>query len=176
MLDTTATGSSAGAWTAERESRLAEAVKLRARISELQQRQVALKKGVAEVQAKVDAGRVERKSLEQWFKRQVGTRTAAVEGARKEARRRMVALARRAIEDRTVFGPELDPTREQIAKLDRAAESAARDVDVHTTALESYDPPSLRKGVLLLGVLAVIMLALVIAPIVWRATRVIAPD
>jgi tetrahydromethanopterin S-methyltransferase subunit B len=176
MLDTTTTGSSAAAWTGEREGRLAEAAKLRARISELQQRQVALKKRVAEVQAKVDAGRAERQSLEQWFKRQVGTRTAAVEEARKETRRRMVALARRAVEDRSVFGPELDPTREQIAKLDRAAESAARDLDVHAAALESYDPPSRRKGVLLLGVLAVIVLALVIGPIVWRATRVIAPQ
>lgn len=176
ILDTTTTGSSAAAWTEEREGRLAEAAKLRTRISELQQRQVALKKGVAEVQAKVDAGRVERQSLEQWFRRQVGTRTAAVEQARKEARRRMIALARRAMDDRSVFGPELDPTREQIAKLDRAAESAARDVDVHVAALDSYDPPSLRKGVLLLGVLAVIALALVIGPIVWRATRVIAPQ
>jgi len=176
ILDTTATGSSAAAWTEEREGRLAEAAKLRARIGELAQRQEAVEKRVADTQAKVDAGRAERRSLEQWFKRQVGTRTAAVEEARKEANRQMIALARRAMEDRSVFGPELDPTREQIAKLDRAADSAARDVDVHTAALEAYDSPSLRAGVLLLGVLAVIVLALIIGPIVWRATRVIAPE
>jgi hypothetical protein len=176
MLDTTATGSSAAAWTVEREGRLAEVAKLRARVSELSELQVPAKRDVADAQAKVDAGRQERKSLEQWFKRQVGTRTAAVEEARKEARRQMVALARRAMDDRAVFGPEFDSTREQIAKLDRAAESAARDVEVHGAAIEAYDPPSLRKGVLLLGVLAVIALALLIAPIVWRATRVVAPE
>jgi serine/threonine-protein kinase len=176
MLDTTATGSSAAAWTQEREGRLAEAAKLRTGINDLQQRQASLKKRMVEAQAKVDAGRVERKSLEQWFKRQVGTRTAAVEEARKETRRKMIALARRAAEDRSAFGADLDPAREQIAKLDRAAESAARDLDVHEAALEAYDPPSLRRGVLLLGVLAVIVLALIVAPIVWRATRVIAPD
>lgn len=176
MLDTTATGSSAAAWTQEREGRLAEAAKLRTGINDLQQRQASLKKRMAEAQAKVDAGRVERKSLEQWFKRQVGTRTAAVEDARKETRRKMIALARRAAEDRSAFGADLDPAREQIAKLDRAAESAARDLDVHAAALEAYDPPALRRGVLLLGVLVVIVLALIVAPIVWRATRVIAPE
>jgi len=176
MLDTTASGSSVAAWTEEREGRLAEAAKLRERMGELQQRQVALRKQVIDAQAKVEAGHEERRSLEQWFKRQVGTRTAAVEEARKEARRHMVALARKAMEDRPVFGSELDPAREQIAKLDRAAESAARDVDVHTAALDAYDPPSLRRGVLLLGVLAALALALVIGPIIWRATRVIAPE
>jgi len=175
ILDTATTGSSAAAWTEEREGRLAEATNLRARIGELQQRQAALKKILADAQAKVDAGRAERKSLEEWFKRQVGTRTAAVEAARKEARRHVVAFARRAMEDRATFGAELDPAREQIAKLELAAESAARDVDVHVAAIDAYDPPSLRRGVLLLGVLAVILLALLIGPIVWRATRVIAP-
>jgi tetrahydromethanopterin S-methyltransferase subunit B len=88
----------------------------------------------------------------------------------------MIALARRAVEDRSVFGSDLDLAREQIAKLDRTAESAARDLDVHKAALEAYDPASLRKGVLLLGVVVVLFLALILAPIVWRATRVIAPD
>jgi hypothetical protein len=88
----------------------------------------------------------------------------------------MVALARRAMADRAAFGPELDSARDEIAKLDRAAESAARDVEVHAAAIDAYDPPSLRKGVLLLGVIAVLLLAIVVAPIVWRAKRVIAPQ
>jgi serine/threonine-protein kinase len=176
LLDTTATESSAAAWAQEREARLAEAASLRVRIGELQQRQAASKKQLADAQAKVDAGRDERVSLEQWFKRQVGTRTAAVEEARGESRRQMVALARRAMADRAAFGPELDSARDEIAKLDRAAESAARDVEVHAAAIDAYDPPSLRKGVLLLGVIAVLLLAIVVAPIVWRATRVIAPQ
>ena len=73
------------------------------------------------------------------------------------------------------FGAEVDPAREQISTLDRAAESAARDVVVHEAALEAYDGRSLRIGVVMLGVAAVVALALLVAPIVWRATRVIEP-
>jgi serine/threonine protein kinase len=175
MLDTTATGSTVSAWTRERETRLAEAAKLRAALSELQQRQASAKKQVAEAQSKVEAGRAERGSLEQWFRRQVGTRTAAVEEARAEVRRQTVAIARRAIADRGLFGPELDPTREQIAKLERAAQSASRDVAVHEAAIEAYDGPTLRKGAVLMGVAAVLVLALLLGPIVWRATRVVEP-
>ena len=46
---------------------------------------------------------------------------------------------------------------------------------VHEAALEAYEPPSLRTGVVLLGVAAVLALALLVAPIVWRATRVVEP-
>ena len=90
-----------------------------------------------------------------------------------EVRRTLVSLARQALADRAVFGAEVDPAREQIGTLERAAESAARDVVIHEAALEAYDPPSLRTGVVLLGVAAVLALALLVAPIVWRATRVI---
>ena len=175
MIDTTRTASSVAAWTREREARLAEATKLRASIADLQQRALAAKKQVAEAETKVGAGRAERASLEQWFKRQTGTRTAAVEAARKEVRRKMVALARKAIADRDSFGPDFDPARQQIAKLDGAARSAERDVAVHVAAVEAYDRPSLRSGVVLLGVGAVLLLALLLGPIVWRATRVIDP-
>jgi hypothetical protein len=175
MIDTTRTASSVAAWTRERESRLAEATQLRASIAELQQRALGTKKQVAEAQAKVDAGRAERASLEQWFKRQTGTRTAAVEEARREVRRKMGVIARRAIADRESFGPELDPARQQIAKLDGAARSAERDVAVHVAALDAYDAPSLRAGVVLLGVAAALLLALLLGPIIWRATLVVDP-
>jgi hypothetical protein len=98
-----------------------------------------------------------------------------VEDARKEVRRALVSIARQALADRAVFGAEVDPARDQIATLDRAAESVSRDVVVHQAALEAYDPPSLRSGVLLLGIAAVLALALLVAPILWRATRVIEP-
>ena len=103
-------------------------------------------------------------SLEQWFKRQVGTRTAAVEEARKEVRRKSVAIARQAIADRAAFGARDRPAREQIAKLDRAAESAARDVMVHEAALDAYDRRSLGLGVLLIGVAAALLVALIVIP------------
>jgi serine/threonine-protein kinase len=175
MIDTTGAASAVAAWTIERDQRVGEVARLRAALADLQQRQAATKKGVAEAQARVEAGQHERTSLEQWFKRQVGTRTAAVEEARKDVRRQMTAIARSAIGDRGAFGGELDAAREGIVKLENAAESAARDVMVHEGAIEAYDVRSLRIGVVLLGVLAALLLTLVVAPIVWRATRVVEP-
>jgi serine/threonine protein kinase len=175
VLDTTGLTSGVAAWTGERETRLAETVKLRAAISETQERLSAARKTTSEAEKKLEAGRAERTSLEQWFSRQVGTRTAAVEEARKEVRRALVAIARQALADRVTFGAEVDPAREQIATLDRAAESAARDVVVHQAALVAYDPPTLRTGIIMLGVAALLALAMFIGPIVWRATRVVEP-
>lgn len=175
LIDTTGLASGVAAWTQEREVRQLETAKLRAAIGEAQERLSAAKKNTMESQKLLEAGRAERTSLEHWFTRQVGTRTAAVEDARKEVRRTLVLIARRALADRAVFGAEVDPARDQIATLDRAAESASRDVVVHEAALEAYDPPSLRTGVVLLGVAAVLALAMLVAPIIWRATRVIEP-
>jgi serine/threonine-protein kinase len=175
LIDTTGTTSAAKAWTQERETRIAESSRLRANVSELQQRVAGARKRVGEGQGTVEAARGERASLEQWFKRQAGTRTAAVEEARQLVRDKLIALARRACDDRAVFGSDLDGPREQIAKLQAACASAQRDVTVHETALEAYDSRSLRLGVLLLGVAAALVLALLVAPVVWRATRVVEP-
>jgi serine/threonine-protein kinase len=175
MIDATGTTSAVAAWTKEREVRLGESARLRTVVAELTARFTAAKKNVSDAQAKVEAGRAERASLEQYFKRQVGTRTAAVEEARKLVRGKMVGIARQAVADRQAFGAELDGAREQIAKLERAAESVQRDMRVHETAIEAYDAPSLRRGVLFLGVFAALLLALIVVPIVWRATRVVEP-
>ena len=174
MIDS-GTSSPAAAWAKERENRAAESTRLRAAIADLQQRHGAAKKRVAEAETKVDAGRGERTQLEQWFKRQVGTRTAAVEDARKLVRLAMVELGKRALEDRATFGAEYDATRESITKLDGAAQSAKRDVAVHQEALAAHDPRALRTGMLVLGFLAVLALAAIVVPVVWRATRVIEP-
>jgi serine/threonine-protein kinase len=171
-IDTTPLGSAHSAWTRERELRAAETAKLRASIAELQPQHAEAKSRVSEAQGRVDAGRAERSSLEQWFKRQVGTRTTAAEDARRRVRQQAVILAKQAILDRAPFGGEFDPARDQIAKLELAAASAARDVWVHEAALESYDLRSLRRGVV---VTAVLVLVLVVAPIVWRAVRVVEP-
>ena len=134
------------------------------------------KKTTAEAEKRLEAGRAERTSLEQWFTRQVGTRTAAVEDARKEVRR---ATSWRSRGRRSQIGPRSARRSTRLASrsrlLDRAAESAARDVVVHEAALEAYEAPAVRIGVVLLGVAAVVALALLVAPIVWRATRVIEP-
>jgi hypothetical protein len=175
LIDTTGLTSGVAAWTQEREARQVETTRLRAAIDEAQDRLSAAKKATAEAQKRLESGHAERTSLEQWFSRQVGTRTAAVEDARRDVRRVLVAIAHRSLADRPAFGVEFDPAREQIARLDRAAQSAARDVVVHEAALEAYDPPSLRTGIILLGVAAVLALALLVAPIVYRATRIIPP-
>jgi hypothetical protein len=173
MIDTSGSASAPDAWSKERDVRQAEAARLRASIAELSQRYAAAKKHVAEAQTTVEAARKERASLGQWLERQVGTRTAAVEEARKLTRGKQVAVARLALADRAAFGAELDPAREELGRLERAATAAARDVEVHAAALEAYDARSLRLGVMLLGAAAALLLALIVIPIVWRATRVI---
>jgi serine/threonine protein kinase len=175
MIDTTGKTSQVSAWTKERELRASEMARIRAAIGEAQQRYSAAKRRTADAQGRLEAGRNERLQLEQWFKRQVGTRTAAVEEARKLMRGQMVAIAKRAVLDHAAFGAELDAAREQIGKLERAAESAARDVTVHRAAMLAYEPGSLRRGVALLGVGALLLLAVIVGPIVWRATRVVEP-
>ena len=171
-IDATATNTALAAWNAERELRFGEVNKLRTSIAELQQRHADARRRASEAQTKAEVARSERTSLEQWFKRQVGTRTAAVEEARQQVRRRMVTVAKRAASDREVFGAEFEPGREQIAKLELAAASAARDVMLHGEALKAYDAQGLRQGIIMT---AILVLLLVVAPIVWRAVRVVEP-
>jgi hypothetical protein len=172
-IDTTAAlGSSLSAWTSERDLRASEVAKARAAIAGLQGPCAAARRRVVDGQAKADAGRAERRSLEQWFQRQVDTRAAAVEQARGDVRRHVLALARRALADRGAFGSAFDLARERVARLELAAGSASRDVTVHEAALEAYDGSAVRRGVILA---AVLVLVLFVAPIVWRATRVVEP-
>jgi hypothetical protein len=175
LIDTTGLTSGVAAWTQERDARQHETTTLRATIADAQDRFAAARKGTAEAQKKLEGARAERTSLEQWFTLRVGTRTAAVEDARKDVRHHMVAIARQALADRAAFGAELDPARGQISTLDRAAESASRDVTVHESAIDAYHVRTLRVGVVLLGAAAILALALLVAPIVWRATRVVEP-
>jgi serine/threonine-protein kinase len=173
VIDATGRASAVSAWTRERELRTTEAAKQRGGISELQQRYAAARKRTTDAQSHLEAGRAERVEMEQWFKRQVGTRTAAVEEARKSMRAQLVAIARRAVADHTLFGAEFDGAREQVAKLQRAAESAARDVTVHEASLVAFDAGAMRRGRRLLALAAALLLALVVGPVVWRATRVV---
>jgi serine/threonine protein kinase len=170
------TASAVSSWTRERDHRQSEVAKLRTSVTELQQTYAGAKKATLEAGAAVEAAQAERASLEQWFGRRVGTRTAAVEEARADVRRNLVAIARRALADRGAFtGALLEGEREKIATLERASESAARDVTVHESALRAYDPVAFRSGLVVAAIAAVLALAVLAAPIVWRATRVIEP-
>jgi hypothetical protein len=168
-------GASVPTWTRDRDACAAEAARLRTVVQELQGRYAATKKRTLEANAAALGAQSERASLEQWFHRRAGTRTAAVEEARNDVRLNLVAIARRAIGDGAAFGAEFDPARDRLAKLDRAAESAARDVMVHEAALAVHDPRALQTGLVVGAVAALVALALLVAPIAWRATRVVEP-
>ncbi|HXX67732.1 MAG TPA: serine/threonine-protein kinase [Polyangiaceae bacterium] len=163
------------AWTAEKEARTRERERLRANMGELEQRYAAAKKAASEARSRVDEGRLERKNLEQWFHRRVGTRAAAVDETLRDVRARQVAIAKLAIVDKHGFGPEADTLRERIAKLERVASLASRDVTVHEAALRVHDARALRKGVTALLLLGLFAMALLAAPIAWRAFRVVDP-
>ena len=45
---------------------------------------------------------------------------------------------------------------------------------MHAAALHAYDPRSMRLGLLLMGVAAMLLVALLVLPVVWRAVRVVA--
>jgi serine/threonine-protein kinase len=169
------TASAVSSWTRERDFRQGEVAKLRASVGELQQSLTAAKKATGEAQGKVEAAQTERASLEQWFDRRVGPRTAAVQEARADVRRNFVAIARRALGDRAFGSGALEAERDRISTLERAADSAARDVTVHESALRAYDPAAFRRGLVVGTIAAILAVAVVAAPIVWRATRVIEP-
>jgi len=157
-------------WGAERDTQTHELEKLRPQVASLQQRALVARKRVEEAKAKLDGVRAERRSLEEWFSRQVGTRTAAVEEARKMVRAQLSTLAQRAIAHRPVFGDEFNADRDEIAQLSRASEARAKDVHVHEAALKAYDARRFRQGIILGAVLGVFIFLLFTTPIVLRAT------
>ncbi len=161
------------AWAKERDARQAELTRLRTVVADLDEAYSSAKSRASEAQGRLEAGQAERKSLEQWFSRRVGTRTAALDEARSTVRRHLVEIAHRAVADPLAFGPDFTTPRERVLTLERAAASAARDVTVHERALGAHDPRAFRIGLLLIAILFVL---LVVGPIVWRATRVVEPQ
>lgn len=157
-------------WGAERDTMALEVERHRPVVAELTQRAAAARRKVEEAKAKLDAVRAERVSMEQWFQRQVGTRTAAVEEARKMVRASQSELARRAMSNRALFGAEYDPAREEIASLERASQARARDVMLHEMALVAHDKSAFKKGVIVAAVAAFLAFLLLAVPIVLRAT------
>jgi hypothetical protein len=174
-IDTTGKTSALAEWAKERKLRASEVARLRASIAQLQQSHAATKKRAAQARARLEVGRAERRQLDQWFQQKVGTRTAAVEEARLRVRGQFVVIGRRAIVDGATFGAEFDGARDQIAKLGRIADSAARDLRVHEMAIGAFNRRSVRQGIVLLGIALVLLVAAIVVPIVWRATRIVAP-
>lgn len=157
----------------ERDARQSELARMRTVVAELEEGYSAAKARTSETQSRLEAGKAERKSLEQWFNRRVGTRTAALGEARSTVRRHMAEIAHRAVADPLVFGPEFTAVRERVMTLERASASAAHDAAVHEKALAAHDPRAFRIG---LFIMAILIAVLVIVPVVWRATRVVEPQ
>jgi hypothetical protein len=170
-----AAGSTHARWATERQTRSVATAKLRVTVEERTQRFRSAKKCSTDAQSRVAAARAERSALDEWFTRRVGTRTAAVEEARKDVRGQTVAIARRTLVDRAAFGATPDPLRDRIASLERAAQAASRDVVLHQTALDVPDAGALRAGIAVLVLTGLLVLLLVAGPIVWRAARVVDP-
>gem|GEM_PF-1144049 len=159
-----------------RDVRTAETARLRTTVHELSGRYAATKKHASEAAAAVEAARAERVSLAAWFVRRAGKRTAAIQEARAEVRRSLLGIGRRAASDHASFGEEFDAARAKVATLERAAQSAARDVTVHEAAIVAHDPKGLRTGLVTALAFALFALALLVAPIAWRAAQaVVAP-
>ena len=157
-------------WMQERDTRAAEIAKLRPRAAEIQPRLSAARRKLAELEAKVTAAQKERASMEQWFARQVGTRTAAVGEARTEMRQKLAELGRRALADTAAFGDDLNASRDELARLKRTADARAHDVVVHEAALKAHDPKAMKGGLTIAAIAAFCVLMLLVIPVVLRLT------
>jgi len=158
-------------WGRERDTFSGEVERLRPLVASLQPKATAARRAVEETKAKLDGVRDERRQLEQWFNRQVGNRTAAVDEARKAVRLELVALARVALAARDVYGAEIDDdARQEITTLERAAKARAHEVTLHEMAMKAYDADAYKKGLVLGAIAAFLLLVLVVTPIVLRAT------
>jgi eukaryotic-like serine/threonine-protein kinase len=156
----------------QREGPLLETQRLKAAVEDLERKRDASEQSIEIASEQLEAARAERKALEEWFNRRVGTRNAALGEARQVVRDSLIEIARRAMNGPSAFGEEIETLRNRVTTLERAAASAAEDATVHRTALTMHDTRVFRRGLII--VLMLLVVALVI-PIVWRATRVIEP-
>jgi serine/threonine-protein kinase len=162
-------------WGVERDTVALDIEKQRPIVTELSQRALVARRKVEEAKGRLDAVRAERLSMEQWFQRQVGTRTAAVDEARTKLRAQQSELARRAIANKELFGAEYDPARDEIATLERASAARAHDVALHELALGAYDRSTYKRGIVIGVIAAFVVFLLLAVPIVLRATLPVAP-
>ena len=150
-------------WGQERDTFSGEVERLRPLVASLQSRATSARRNVEETKAKLDGVRAERRQLEQWFNRQVGNRTAAVDEARKAVRGELVTLARVALAAPDVYAAAIDDAaRQEISTLERAASARAREVALHEMAMKAYDPEAMRKGVMIGAVAALLVLVALI--------------
>ncbi|MEI7892501.1 MAG: protein kinase [Myxococcales bacterium] len=138
----------------------------------LRSRLEATRGRVTELEAEVSAVRSERATLDEWFRKKLGTRVEAADEARREVERRLGELGRRALSDRVVFGDGYAEVRTELTSIGQAAEQKAHEVALHEAALRSYDQASFRRGVVVIALLALVLLG---GPIVWRATMTSPP-
>jgi hypothetical protein len=155
--------------TAERDARMAELQQTLPAVADATQRLSAARRRTVDFEQKVRAAKNERAALEATFAKRGATQGAEVESAQKGVRTALAALGRAAAGDHSVFGPEWDGARRELALLDKATAGRDDQVMLHVMALDAYDRPKVKTGlVLVLSAIAFVML-LALLPLAFRA-------
>jgi hypothetical protein len=156
--------------TAERDAALAEVARLSPIVEEVQGRLAAVRRRAAQVQEQIAAVRKERATEEERFRRQTESRLEGLGEARKAYRRAMGEVARVALDDAKAFPSDVGaPERAAITQTRATAETRTRESALHDAALGSYDGPTVKKGLVLGTVAAVLLLLLFFSPVIIRS-------
>jgi len=152
---------------AERETRATEE-RIAAQAAEEAEATAALaRRGVAEVEAKIAAARARRGDLEKEFARQGAVRSEGIEAASREVKIALLEIGKRTAN----AGPNVegaDMRRKSVAEAEAAVKRVQLDLEKHLRALDAADAPSVRKGLIILGVTVALLLGSFIA---WRLLR-----
>ena len=116
---------------------------------------------LAERQAKVADSRKRRKALDEVYARQLSVRAEGFAEAERELRAALMEVASRVL-DNPRFGVEPE-VRATVAEQKSLAKAAAREAQKHVLALDAYDVPIFKKGMIALaGAAAALVLLLVV--------------
>jgi hypothetical protein len=156
--------------TAERDAALSEVARLSPIVEEVQGRLAAERRRAAQVQEQIAAVRKDRATEEERFRRQTESRLEGLGEARKAYRRAMGEVAHVALADASAFPPDVGAAeRAAITQTRATAETRTRESALHDAALASYDEQTLKKGLVLGTVAAVLLLLLFFSPVIIRS-------
>jgi hypothetical protein len=133
-----------------------------------QQKLMEVKRVAAVAQAKADAVANERAQQEAKFTRASGTRSAGVDDAQRQLRAALVDLGRAVVADPAAVA-ELAHAKGEIARLEEQAHKSTSDVALHESAITAYDAPQVFLGMVLVGVALLLVVAVVLFPLIYRA-------
>jgi tRNA A-37 threonylcarbamoyl transferase component Bud32 len=174
-LDSAAAAAQLAARVAERDARAAELASAMPAVNEATQRLSAARRKSAAIEQRILDARNERAALDEQFHKQTTSKTKDVGDARRHVNDAKLAFAKVAIDDTRAFGPEFDGTRAEVAKLMKATEGRARDVAIYEMALRTYNPESVRQGILVAAVAVAFVVMLFFVPFLIRPFLSAAP-